>query len=99
MPDELLAPIYLEQLNTKFSVMLEDVNVLDLELIKVEDAKARAGFEQFSLVFRGPLEVSLSQGMYRMEHESLEASDVFVVPVARDEQGFYYEACFNRLLS
>jgi hypothetical protein len=35
--------------------------------------------------------------MYRMEHDVLGALDLFLVPIARDEDGFQYEAVFNRL--
>ena len=98
MPDELLAPIYLEQLNTKFRVELESANVLELELTKVEEAVTPPDYEQFSLMFRGTLETPLGQGTYRMEHEKLEASDVFLVPVAKETDGFYYQACFSRSL-
>jgi hypothetical protein len=99
MPDELLAPIFLEQLNTKFRVESETANTFELELIKVEEAVTPAGHEQFSLVFRGQPDMPLEQGMYRMEHDTLETSDLFLVPISRDQDGFCYEACFNRFLS
>jgi hypothetical protein len=98
MPDELLAPIFLEQLNTKFRVELETANRLELELIKVEEAMTPPDYEQFSLTFRGTLEMPLNQGTYRMEHDKMETSDMFLVPIARDQEGFYYQACFNRYL-
>jgi hypothetical protein len=72
--------------------------MLELELIKVEEFASPPGQEQFSLLFRGTPDVSLSQGMYKMEHEKMGTSDLFLVPIARNQDGFYYEACFNRLL-
>jgi hypothetical protein len=98
MPEELLRQTFVEQLNTRFSVQTEAENILELELIKVEEIISPPGQEQFSLLFRGRPDVSLSQGIYKVEHEKMGASDLFLVPIARDQDGFYLEACFNRLL-
>ena len=49
----------------------------------------------FALVFRGPLEPILPQRIYRFEHDSLGAFDVFIVPIGRDESGMHYEAVFG----
>ncbi len=35
----------------------------------------------FSVVFHGPLEPVLPQGIYRIEHERFGALDIFIVPV------------------
>ena len=49
----------------------------------------------FSLLFRGPLNPELSQGLYPLEHRALEPNWYFLVPVERKEDGMYYEAVFN----
>jgi hypothetical protein len=68
------------------------------ELIEVDDlGAARAGGLRapFSVVFRGPLEPFLPQGIHRLEHEALGALDLFLVPVGPDEAGMRYEAVFG----
>jgi hypothetical protein len=50
---------------------------------------------QFSLLFRGPHEPRLPQRIYRLEHATLGALEIFIVPVARDAAGMHYEAIFT----
>jgi hypothetical protein len=33
-----------------------------------------------------------------MEHDEMGQFDLFLVPIRQDDQGFYYEAVFNRIL-
>jgi hypothetical protein len=49
----------------------------------------------FSLVFLGPQEPILPQGIYGFEHQELGAFEIFVVPIDRDESGVRYEAVFT----
>jgi len=49
----------------------------------------------FSLVFVGPAEPLLPQGSRRLEHPSLGAFELFLVPIGRDERGVHYEAAFG----
>jgi hypothetical protein len=48
----------------------------------------------FRLIFRGPSEPALPQAIYPFAYEG-EAFDIFIVPVARDPNGMFYEAIFN----
>jgi hypothetical protein len=52
----------------------------------------------YSLIFRGTLEQPLQQGLYSLSHEKLEHGDLFIVPIAREADGFHYEAVFNTLV-
>ena len=53
--------------------------------------------ECFSLLFSGPRDRLLPQQIYPMEHSTLGAFGLFLVPVAReDQERWYYEAVFNR---
>jgi hypothetical protein len=57
---------------------------VDVELIDVTEHAARpAGTFRtpFSLLFHGPAEPVMPQGTYRLEHEHLDALELFVVPV------------------
>jgi len=80
---------------------------VDLDLIELtpspprDEAEARrrtaAGIrtEPFTLLFRGPQEPRLAQGIHRLEHELLGTLEIFLVPVRPDEGGPLYEAVFN----
>ena len=86
------------QLNTKFRIEVEPGKTVELELVEVTDKGDVAGqVERFSAFFRGPLETFLPQRTYAMEHEGLGNVELFIVPVQRDNEGFYYEAVFSRV--
>ena len=64
--------------------------------------------EPFTLRFTGPLDRPLGQGMYRMTPETeadasatppadgdMQPLDIFIVPIAREESGYVYEAVFG----
>jgi hypothetical protein len=57
-----------------------------------DDSGARA---PFALTFRGPLEPVLPQSIYHLEHDSVGAMEIFIVPIARNEAGTTYEAVFG----
>ena len=56
---------------------------------------APSGYESFSLIFDGPVSPLLNQATYRLAHERAGSHDIFLVPVAGDEQGHQYEASFT----
>lgn len=72
---------------------------LELTLQQVSEPVNCPGQESFSIILHGPAEKQLQQGMYAFEHDRLGLQEIFIVPVARDEQGINYEAIFNRLVS
>lgn len=86
-----------EHLNTKFRVRPDDSTVIETELIVAEDGGSTPRQERFSLTFRGPHEPYLPQHIYRIEHDQMGTLELFLVPIGRDEDGFQYEAVFNRL--
>lgn len=49
----------------------------------------------FSLLFRHESVVLFPQRTYSMRHERLGEFGIFLVPVARDRDGFIYQALFN----
>src|SRR2546427_1895642 len=87
-----------QHLGTKFRVKLETQQI-DLELVEIEGYVSKpneqTGLERFSVFFSGPSEVSLPQGTYHLEHERMGEFEIFIVPIARNEKGFRYEAVFN----
>jgi hypothetical protein len=91
-------------LNTLFAVKLADGQELGLELAAVHsnDRKKSEAHgddgERFSLVFRGPREKLIGQGMYAFAHPGIGRFELFIVPVvSRDQSRASYEAVFNRL--
>lgn len=51
--------------------------------------------EPFCLLFEGPRELSLEQGMHELECGPLGTLGIFVVPVGLSPTGRLYEAIFN----
>lgn len=49
----------------------------------------------FALNFMGPAAPRLDQATYRMRHEKLGESDIFIVPVGKGPEGITYEAIFT----
>ena len=86
------------QLNTKFRLSAPPEKTVEIELVEVKENDEVAGqTERFSAFFRGPLEPFLPQRTYTMEHASLGSFELFIVPIRKDQEGYYYEAVFNRL--
>ena len=84
-------------LNTKFNVELTDDQQAQLELTEVSELKLSDRQEQFAIVFLGPNEVFLGQGLRRFKHEQMGSFELFLVPVAQDARGYSYQSVFNRL--
>jgi len=97
MLETLTAATLSEHLNTTFRIRLPDSASVDVELTEVTGGRQTSRQEQFSIVFRGPSNAPLGQGTYSIEHEEFGSFDLFLVPVAKDDQGFSYQAVFNRL--
>ncbi len=96
MLEQLNRRLFAEQLHTKFQVSLQGMPPLVLELFEVTEDNSAPKQEQFSLLFRGPKEPVLSQGICPMEHEKIGSLALFIVPIGPDEQGMRYQAVFNR---
>lgn len=107
MLDQLTKESFAEQLDSTFTLTYEGSQDIEVELIEVEGRgmqpapKRKWGVRKvrrdpFSLIFRGPHSPFLVQKMYPMQHEKMGALHaIFIVPVAQDEDGYYYEAVFS----
>ena len=84
------------RLNTPFRVRQEEAGAVELQLIEVND-KSIPRQEMFSLIFQGPNQAFLPQRLYSIEHDQIGVFDLFLVPIGQDENGYRYEAVFNRL--
>ncbi len=88
---------FTKQVNTKFQVQNEENIPVELELIEISEMKLYPKQEEFSLEFRSPLNMFLSQGVHNFSHDQMGQFELFIVPFKQDDQGFYYQAIFNRL--
>ncbi|PLP58283.1 hypothetical protein CYK37_15345 [Mesorhizobium loti] len=69
---------------------------LALQLLEVRQlGTALRGGGAFALTFRGPLAEPLQQATYPLVHPRLGRLDVFIVPIARQNDGMRYEAVFT----
>lgn len=83
-------------INTQFNIALEPtpLKLTLAEIVKQERSPAK--YECFTLLFKGPLNPALEQQIYKFEHENASSWDLFVVPVAGDDEGYDYEVVVNR---
>lgn len=74
---------------------------LVLELVEVEDLTAVArnvpadARTPFSLLFRGPDEPVVAQGIRSLVHDEIGELAIFIVPVAKEADGMRYQAVFS----
>lgn len=83
----------------RFRLCPDQPDAFDLVVEQVSELKAIEGQESFSVYFRGPADRGVPQRTYPLESERLGRLEIFIVPIARDEKGFRYEALFNRLVA
>ena len=87
-----------DHVGSVFTVTYPDIAPIVLTL---DEAKPMTNYNQnakrepFSLTFGGPGDVMLSQQMHRLKHDKMGDLDIFLVPVAKNERGYLYQAVFN----
>jgi hypothetical protein len=102
--DKLNFHTFAAHLKSAFQVQTQDGSKVDLQLIEAEEHATHklpqpggAMYEQFSLVFAGPLQPQLPQQIYRFEHGHIGQFEMFMVPVlSRDPERMHYQCIFNR---
>ncbi|HET7301503.1 MAG TPA: hypothetical protein VFJ01_12730 [Oleiagrimonas sp.] len=87
-------------LNQNFQVALDREGEASFVLVEARPlaasaTNARMSRAPFSLLFRNEAAVLLPQKTYAMTHATLGRFGIFLVPVARDRDGFIYQAVFN----
>ena len=90
--------LFTENLNTTFALQHPHWGNVTVELVAVSDLRETPRQRMFSLVFRGDLEQPMEQGLFSMTHEKMGTESLFLVPIAREADGFRYEAVFNNLV-
>ena len=99
MLDDFTIETFADRVGETFRVA-DGSNVIEMELVDAsggtgDRASGAAGRIPFSVVFRGPLQPILPQRIYRFEHDSLGAFDLFIVPIGPEGDGMQYEAVFT----
>lgn len=97
MSDLLEHHVFAGLLNTKFRVVLDTPDLVELELVEVSDNKISERQEEFSIMLAGARDQFLGQGIRSLQHEHMGTVDLFLVPIKQDESGFQYQAVFNRV--
>jgi hypothetical protein len=85
-------------LNSKFTVVLEEDQSFDLEMIELSEHMLSPLQERFALVLLGPNDKFLGQGMRQLRHAELGEHTLFLVPIGQTESGIRYEVVFNRIV-
>jgi uncharacterized protein DUF6916 len=83
--------------NQDFEVVRNDADSLVLQLFDAHSRTAPSGAtrDPFTLTFRGPSELRLPQGIYRMSNAQLGEMEIFLVQIAADQTSSTFEAVFN----
>jgi hypothetical protein len=90
---------FLEQLNTKFRVFFDGQHSTEVELTEVSELRQKSKFEAFSLIFAAPKDIFPQALLYRVEHDTLGAMELFMGPVEETEDSYLLEALFNQRIS
>jgi hypothetical protein len=98
VPDALTGDAFASLVNSRFRLFAGPESVMQVELIEFKGGSKSAHDEAFSIVFRAPVEAPLEQRIYRLEHESMGAFELFLVPIGKSPEGVRYEAVFNRVI-
>ena len=85
--------------NSLFRARQSDGTEIDLTLVESRSSISSPVQECFSLLFRAPADTVPVQDMFSLTNEKLGRMDLFLVPVKKDEDGLYYEAVFNYVVS
>lgn len=96
MPVEFSKVQFARQVGQRFRIQTETLPATEVELVGVTRVDAPEP-RPFALHFHGPLAPVLPQKIYRLEHDDLEAFELFLVPIGPDRDGKHlvYEAIFN----
>jgi len=70
------------------------LRLITAERVRRDPAVSDTTDRPFSLLFRGPANPRLTQGMHDLEHPRQPFTGLFLVPVGSDADGMLYEAVF-----
>jgi hypothetical protein len=88
---------YCEIVDSEFQVA-DAGDVIKLKLFEVSEKQESPHNISFSLYLKSPISVFLEQKNYKLRHEKYGEGELFIVPIRQEEDGFVYEAVFNRFI-
>jgi len=95
---ELKPDMLTEHVGSEFDVMDDPAGIFTVALTEISGRIKTDRNETFSLLFHGPLDRFMPQGIHRLKHATLGELGLFLVPIAQDKDGFQYESVFNHLI-
>jgi len=101
--EQLSAAQFAELIGSDFKVQCDGEASVILKLKSVApprpegDGVAESRYENFSLLFDGPVETPLAQRIHTFEHDRLGRFALFIVPVGNEGGHLQYQVVFNRL--
>lgn len=97
MPDEITPETFVDHVNKTFRVICVE-GTLDVELTEVmvhEDPGIEGLRQPFTLIFRGPKDRVLSEGLYKVENDDAGSVDLYVIPIMSPGDYQDYQVVFN----
>jgi hypothetical protein len=85
--------------STSFDVMAGNEGPVEFTLLECKSLVSNESQECYTLLFRGPSDQPAVQAIYQLENKDLGKLELFLVPIKRDDDGLYFEAVMNHLLS
>ena len=95
---ELKPDMLTEHVGSEFDVMDDPAGIFTVALTEISGHIKTDRNETFSLLFHGPLDRFMPQGIHKLNHAKLGELEIFLVPIAQDKDGYQYEAIFNQML-
>jgi len=82
-------------IDESFTIDADDTGQLTLTEVGAKPQTGASQRQPFVLVFRADDGTVLPQSIYRLEHASIGALDIFLVPISQDDDHVLYEAVFS----
>jgi hypothetical protein len=100
MSDEWQLATFQDEIGTSYDVGIGPSTVHELTLVDArplsgESSNSESKRDPFSLIFHGPLEPILPQGIYRFRRDAAESMEIFIVPIGPENKAMRYEAIFT----
>ena len=89
---------FTEQVGSTFEVVDVSPAPFELTMTKVVEHARTDHQEAFSVFFIGPADRFMQQGIRKIRNAQFGEIEIFLVPVAKTNDGFEYEAAFNYIL-
>jgi hypothetical protein len=89
-----------DQIGTSYDVdtgpsSSHELILVDVRRLSSESGNPENSRDPFSLIFHGPLEPILPQGIYRFRRNAAESIEIFIVPIGPENNAMQYEAIFT----